>query len=167
MVINVCLVFHVICYFDVPTALFSKYPGVGMIGNINASAEIATVLKCVVITCLIAIPFVLTAIIAPVCAVFQIYSLLISPVISPTTVKERRMTVTIIILKVVCLVCNVPYTAAWLYLSTKEQILDVINFNQYPQYHTALYQCIFKSDDFNYTWCIAKRVCKGDNDKTF
>ena len=56
------------------------------------------------------IPLVLPAIIAPICAVIQIYSLLKPSIISPPSIRERRMTVTIIMLTMLCLACNIPYT---------------------------------------------------------
>ena len=68
-----------------------------------------------VITVFMAIPYALPAIIQLVCAFLQIFSILKPTVSSPSIVKERYMTVTIILLTIICLVCNVPYTAACFY----------------------------------------------------
>jgi len=56
------------------------------------------------------LPFVLTTIIATVCAGIQIHAILKPSTIAPTTQRDRQMTITIVMLTVVCLVCNLPYT---------------------------------------------------------
>ena len=61
------------------------------------------------------IPLVLPVIISLICAVVQIHSILKPSVISPPSNRERRMTMTIIMLTLVCLICNIPYTL-YLYL---------------------------------------------------
>ena len=73
-----------------------------------------------VVTTGLVISLVLPAIISLVCAVIQIYSFLKPSNIAPTTVKERRMTLTIIMLTVVCLVCNIPYTVVVTYIFLSE-----------------------------------------------
>ena len=56
------------------------------------------------------IPLFLPTILALVSAVIQIYSILKPSIISSPSVRERNMTVTIIMLTMLCLVCNIPYT---------------------------------------------------------
>ena len=85
------------------------------------------------------VPLVLPAITALVCAVLQIYSLLKPSVISPATSKERRMTVTIIMLTVVCLVCNVPYTALMIYIYVTTIVTKELAF----KIHLSQQLCIF------------------------
>ena len=64
----------------------------------------------------IAIPLVIPTTVCIICAVIQIYSILKPSTISPPSIRERRMTVTIIMLTLVCLVCNVPYTGSYIYI---------------------------------------------------
>ena len=61
------------------------------------------------IVCMV-IPLLVPTIISLVSAVIQIYSILKPSIISPPSVRERSMTVTIIMLTMLCLVCNIPYT---------------------------------------------------------
>ena len=56
------------------------------------------------------IPMILPVIISLICAVVQIHSILKPSVISPPSNRERRMTMTIIMLTLVCLICNIPIT---------------------------------------------------------
>ena len=71
------------------------------------------------------IPLFLPATIALISAVIQIYSILKPSIISPPTSKERRMTVTIIMLTMLCLVCNIPYTVFLVY----RQLPDALTTN--------------------------------------
>ena len=63
------------------------------------------------------IPLFLPTILALVSAVIQIYSILKPSIISSPSVRERSMTVTIIMLTMLCLVCNIPYTMIFVLLS--------------------------------------------------
>ena len=56
------------------------------------------------------IPLILPTIVCLICAVVQIYSILKPSVISPPSIRERKMTLTIVMLTLVCLTCNTPYT---------------------------------------------------------
>jgi len=64
------------------------------------------------------IPLVLPAMVALICAAIQIWSILKPSVISPPSIKERQMTITIIMLTMLCLVCNIPYTVLLIYKFT-------------------------------------------------
>ena len=68
------------------------------------------------------IPLVLPAIVCLVCAVIQIYSILKPSVISPPSNRERRMTMTIVMLTLVCLICNLPYPGVLLYHIVREYL---------------------------------------------
>ena len=72
------------------------------------------------------IPLILPAIISLICAVVQIYSILKPSVISPPSNRERRMTMTIIMLTLVCLICNIPYT---LFISYRLYISSNVNID--------------------------------------
>ena len=120
LVIDVCLIDE---FYDgslgVLNVVFILLPGHGFLYAMNLPGGrdlFLRVLEYLVTTIFTAIPFALPALTSLVCAVLQIYSLLKPSTISPTTSKERRMTVTIIMLTVVCLVCNVPYTVMWFYI---------------------------------------------------
>ena len=56
------------------------------------------------------IPLFLPTMLALVSAVIQIYSILKPSIISSPSVRERSMTVTIIMVTMLCLFCNIPYT---------------------------------------------------------
>ena len=73
------------------------------------------------------IPLILPAIICLVCAVIQTYSILKPSIISPPSIREQRMTITIVMLTLVCLICNIPYTVLlfyWSYIG----FIDTIDF---------------------------------------
>ena len=100
------------CTIDVVEANNSWYNGTSITGMIfevlpgnpwSISFELTVVLVMV-------IPLFLPTILALVSALIQIYSLLKPSIISPPSVRERSMTVTIIMLTMLCLVCNIPYT---------------------------------------------------------
>ena len=100
------------CIIDVVEANNSWYNGTSITGMIfevlpgnpwSISFELTVVLVMV-------IPLFLPTILALVSALIQIYSLLKPSIISPPSVRERSMTVTIIMLTMLCLVCNIPYT---------------------------------------------------------
>ena len=101
--------------------VFAAFPGAGFIiafpQIVDLNHDLLKYYGAIVVILFMVVPLVLPAITALVCAVLQIHSLLKPSVISPATSKERRMTVTIIMLTVVCLVCNVPYTALMIYIS--------------------------------------------------
>ena len=101
-----------ICTCHVVEAKNSWYNGTTMTGMIFQvlpgnnwlnSFELTVILVMV-------IPLFLPTILALVSAVIQIYSILKPSIISPPSVRERSMTVTIIMLTMLCLVCNIPYT---------------------------------------------------------
>jgi len=69
------------------------------------------------------IPLILPAIISLVCAVLQILSILKPKAVAPVTARERSMTVTILLLTLICLVCNIPYTVFLFIYSFNEDIL--------------------------------------------
>jgi len=71
--------------------------------------------QAIFITIFLAIPLALPAVIAIICAILQIYSLMKPSKFTPTTMRERQMTVTILILTMLCLVCNMPLTILVLY----------------------------------------------------
>ena len=68
------------------------------------------VLQIVFMILFLVIPLVLPVLIAIICAGLQMYSLLKPSTINPPSSKERSMTVTIIMLTMLCLVCNIPFT---------------------------------------------------------
>ena len=101
-----------ICTIDVVEAKNSSYNGTTLTSvtlsvlpgyNWSISFELTVIL-------FMAIPLFLPTILALVSAVIQIYSILKPSIISPPSVRERSMTVTIIMLTMLCLVCNIPYT---------------------------------------------------------
>lgn len=111
MVTDVCLISSKIGAVQTVTAVFALYPGMGL--AMAWAGESNMIINYALVALLMGVPLVVPAIIALVCAVLQIYSVLKPSVISPSTAKYKRMTVTIIMLTVVCLACNVPYTIAY------------------------------------------------------
>ena len=82
--------------------LFDIFPGQGILSKIMPSLKLALIIS--------GIPLILPVIISLICAVVQIHSILKPSVISPPSNRERRMTMTIIMLTLVCLICNIPIT---------------------------------------------------------
>ena len=104
-----------ICTSHVVEAKNSWYNGTTMTGMIFQVLPGNTWLNSFELTALtvilvMVIPLFLPTILALVSAVIQIYSILKPSIISPPSVRERSMTVTIIMLTMLCLVCNIPYT---------------------------------------------------------
>ena len=127
--IDVYLIVHYSGSVSVMYSVFGIYPGLGFTNLESVMVPIdkiepqllfsVTYATYAVVTIFMAIPFVLPAITALVCAVLQINSLLKPSIISLTTIKEKRMTVTIIMLTVACLVCNIPGSVLGFYLLIK------------------------------------------------
>ena len=87
--------------------LFEIFPGIGILAKIMPSA---TDYQKELDLIFFGIPLILPVIISLICAVVQIHSILKPSVISPPSNRERRMTMTIIMLTLVCLICNIPIT---------------------------------------------------------
>ena len=62
-------------------------------------------------------PFIIPIIIMVICGIIQIYSLLKKSLVTDPAIisKQRRITLTILLITVLCLVCSTPYTVLDLY----------------------------------------------------
>ena len=91
--------------------MFIATPGVWiayyLAGEVGGMLLLATFLVLFMI-----LPLAIPTLTCFICAVLQIYTILKPSIISPSTIRERNMTVTIIMLTTVCLVCNISYTGS-------------------------------------------------------
>ena len=122
---------------SIPNCIFAVFPGWNLIfafGDLNVYYDYYYVLSVILF---MFIPLFLPATIALVSAVIQIHSILKPSIISPSTIKERHMTVTIIILTMLCLVCNIPYTVLLVYIQFSDALTTNLTwFNLLALYYS-------------------------------
>ena len=104
LIIDVHLLFPVAM-----TAVVVSMPGMGIASYLFKNATPGAIPYSFLIIFLV-LPLVVPSVVC--LAVIQICTILKPSIISPPTTRERSMTVTIIMLTIVCLVCNISYTAS-------------------------------------------------------
>ena len=98
---------------DTLSTVFMVFPGVDI--AIDKEGKTTIEERALFMIIMMIIPLILPTIIVIICAALQIFSILKPSTFSPTTHRERSMTVTIILLTMVCMICNLPYTVFLLY----------------------------------------------------
>ena len=98
---------------DTLSTVFMVFPGVDIALDKEGKTTIEE--RALFMIIMMIIPLILPTIIVIICAAFQIFSILKPSTFSPTTHRERSMTITIILLTMVCMICNLPYTVFLLY----------------------------------------------------
>ena len=98
---------------DTLSTVFMVFPGVDI--AIDKKGKTTIEERALFMIIMMIIPLLLPTIIVIICAALQIFSILKPSTFSPTTHRERSMTITIILLTMVCMICNLPYTVFLLY----------------------------------------------------
>ena len=98
---------------DTLSTVFMVFPGVDIAIDKEGITTIEE--RALFMIIMMIIPLILPTIIVIICAALQIFSILKPSILSPTTHRERSMTITIILLTLVCMICNLPYTVFLLY----------------------------------------------------
>ena len=98
---------------DTLSTVFMVFPGVDIALDKEGKTTIEE--RALFMIIMMIIPLILPTIIVIICAALQIFSILKPSTFSPTTHRERSMTITIILLTMVCMICNLPYTVFLLY----------------------------------------------------
>ena len=98
---------------DTLSTVFMVFPGVDIAIDKDGKTTIEE--RAFFMIIMMIIPLILPTIIVIICAALQIFSILKPSTFSPTTRRERSMTITIILLTMVCMICNLPYTVFLLY----------------------------------------------------
>ena len=98
---------------DTLSTVFMVFPGVDI--AIDKEGKTTIEERALFMIIMMIIPLILPTIIVIICAALQIISILKPSTFSPTTHRERSMTITIILLTMVCMICNLPYTFFLLY----------------------------------------------------
>ena len=93
-----------------------------MTGDCNATQN-------TVVFVLLGIPFIIPVILMGICAIIQIYTLLKQPTVTNTgkASKQRNMTVTIALMTITCILCNIVYIILWVLVYYTDLFLALPN----------------------------------------
>ena len=115
---------------DTLSMVFMVFPGVEIC--VDKQGDTTTEKRALFMIIMMAIPLILPPIINIICAALQIFSIAKPSTFFPTTHRERSMTITIIVLTLLCMICNIPYTVFLLFEFTVNFDVGRISYKMLP-----------------------------------